>query len=141
MAGTTRCCRVQGGPFRVGCWWVSRDGFPPGVAGLTPLKFPGYPDNGGSCQVGSLRRLCHRILTTKWKIHALNWTRNRVPIPRSKLAHEVARKLERYLNRMAVRLYRDGTSLTVAHERLAGGYSGRICRRSVEDWGRFHENR
>ncbi|KAF9643436.1 hypothetical protein BDM02DRAFT_3123468 [Thelephora ganbajun] len=48
------------------------------------LLFPGYPDNGSSCQ-----------------IHTLNWTRSRLPIPRSKLAHEVAKKLDRYLNRMA----------------------------------------
>lgn len=48
------------------------------------LLFPGYPDNGKSCQ-----------------INMLNWTRTRVPIPRSKLAHEVARQVDRYLTRMA----------------------------------------
>jgi len=46
--------------------------------------FPGYPANGGSCQ-----------------IHALDWNRKRRPITRSKLAHEIARKLERYLHDMA----------------------------------------
>ena len=37
----------------------------------------------------------------------LNWTKKRTPIPRKKLAHEVAKKVERYLTRMAVRLYSD----------------------------------
>lgn len=48
------------------------------------LLFPGYPDNGSSCQ-----------------IHTLNWTKTREPIPRSKLAHEIAKKVDRYLTRMA----------------------------------------
>ena len=43
------------------------------------------------------------ILTASCKIHALNWTRKRRPITRGKLAHEVARKLERYFHDMAVR--------------------------------------
>lgn len=47
------------------------------------LLFPGYPDNGTSCQ-----------------IHTLNWTRVRTPIPRSKLVHEVARKVDQYLKHM-----------------------------------------
>ena len=81
--------------------------FPAEVVELTPLKFRGYPDNGSSCQVILLYRLCWHMLITRWKIHALNWTRSRKPIPRSKLAHEVARKVERYLTRMAVRLYHD----------------------------------
>ena len=82
-------------------------GFPAGIAELTPLKFPGYPDNGSSCQVRLLYRLCCHMLITSRKIHALNWTRSRKPIQRSKLAHEVARRVERYLNRMAVRSYHD----------------------------------
>ena len=61
------------------------------------------------------------MLIKKRKIHALNWTRNRLPIRRSKLVHEVARKLERYLNRMAVRSYHDETDLTVAYK---GHYRG-----------------
>ena len=55
------------------------------------------------------------MLTMRRKIHALNWTRNRLPIPRRKLAHEVAKKLERYLNRMAVRLDHDEIGFMVAH--------------------------
>lgn len=47
------------------------------------LLFPGYPDNGSSCQ-----------------IHMLDWTKTRKPISHSKLAHEVARKLDRYLTNM-----------------------------------------
>ena len=78
-------------------------GFSPEAAELTPPKFPGYPDNGKSCQVRSSRQLCCHMLITRRKIHALNWTKNRLPILRSKLAHEVARKLEGYLNRMIVR--------------------------------------
>jgi len=74
------------------------------VAELTLTKFPGYPDNGSSCQVRLLYRLCCHMLTVRWKLHALNWTRNRLPIQRSKLAHEVARKVEQYLTRMVVRL-------------------------------------
>ena len=105
MVGTTRCCKMPQEQSRVGCWWVFRDGFPTDVAELTPLKFPGYPDNGSSCQVGLLYRLCCHMLTTRPKIHALNWTRSRKPIQRSKLAYEVARKVERYLDYMAVRSY------------------------------------
>ena len=37
----------------------------------------------------------------------LNWTKKRTPIPRKKLAHEVAKKVDRYLTRMAVRPDRD----------------------------------
>ena len=103
-AGTTRCCKMPQDQYRVGCWWVVM-GFSTEVAELTPPKFPGYPDNGSSCQVRLLYRLCCHILTTRCKIHALNWTRSRKPIQRSKLAHEVARKVERYLNRMTVRSY------------------------------------
>ena len=68
------------------------------------------------------------------QIHAMNWTRNREPIPRSKLAHDVARKLERYLNRMAVSLYHDEANITVTHESFVEDRPGRICRGSVEDW-------
>lgn len=55
------------------------------------LLFPGYPENGSSCQ-----------------IHTLNWTRTRTPIPRSKLAYEIARKVERYLTQMT-RVVPDGS--------------------------------
>jgi len=126
MAGTTRCCKVPRERFRVGSWWVFHDKLLPEAAELTPSKFPGYPDNGSRCQVILLFRLHCHILITRWKIHALNWTRNREPIPRSKLAHEVARKLERYLSRMTVRLYHDEIGFTATHERLVEDYSGRI---------------
>ena len=66
------------------------------------------------------------MLITGRKIHALNWTRNRLPIPRSKLAYEVSKKVEQYLNRMAVRSYRDVVNFMVVHERILEGYSGRI---------------
>jgi hypothetical protein len=59
------------------------------------LLFPGYPDNGRSCQ-----------------INALGWTRKRLPITRSKLAYQVAKKLERYLDSMTVRSHPGGISRT-----------------------------
>jgi hypothetical protein len=49
----------------------------------------------------------------KRKIHTMNWTRTRKPIPRSKLAHEIARKLDRYLNHMSVRSHSVGIDATV----------------------------
>lgn len=63
------------------------------------------------------------------KIHTLNWAKDRLSIRRSKLAHEVAKKLERYLNHMAVRLYRNGINFMVAHKRVVEGRSRRIRRR------------
>jgi len=113
----------------------------PGSSRADPPKFPGYPDNGSSCQVRPAYRLYCHMLTTRLKIHALNWTRNRVPIQRSKLAHEVAKKVDRYLNHMDVRLYRNETGFTVTHDPLAEDCSGRVRRRSVEDRRGVHENR
>jgi len=80
-------------------------------------------------------------LIPKRKVHALNWTRNPLPIPRSKLAHEFAKKIEQYLNRMAVRLHPTEIDLTVAHKYTIEDYSGRIYRRSVEDRYGFHAHR
>ncbi|KAF9644512.1 hypothetical protein BDM02DRAFT_3121809, partial [Thelephora ganbajun] len=51
------------------------------------LLFPGYPPN---CSA---------------QIPTMAWTRARTPIIRSKLAYEVAKKLERYLQSMAVSLH------------------------------------
>ena len=45
-----------------------------------------------------------------WKISALGCTRDRLPITRSKLAYEVAKKLKRYLDSMTVRLHPEGNS-------------------------------
>lgn len=59
------------------------------------------------------------MLTTIRKIHTLNWTRDRQPIKRSKLAYEVAKKLKQYLNRMTVRSHRNRIDL---------GFSQRYCR-------------
>ncbi|KAF9789777.1 hypothetical protein BJ322DRAFT_1105639 [Thelephora terrestris] len=55
------------------------------------LLFPGYPDNIGPCQ-----------------IHAQDWTKARKPIRRSKLAYEVAKKVDRYLT-LLNRITPDGT--------------------------------
>jgi len=85
-----------------------------GVDSVHP-QFPGYPGNGGSCQVWLLRMLGCHALTSWWKIHAQDWTRKRKPITRSKLAHEVAKKLEQYLRQIAVRSHRNQFNFTVAH--------------------------
>lgn len=71
----------------------------------------------------------------------MNWTRNPLGIPRSKLAHEVAKKLEQYLNRMAVRRHPTEIYLTAAHKCTIEDYSGRIYRRSVEDRYGFYAHR
>ncbi|KAF9789778.1 hypothetical protein BJ322DRAFT_1105640 [Thelephora terrestris] len=55
------------------------------------LLFPGYPENNGSRQIPTQ-----------------DWTKARQPIRRSKLAYEVARKLDRYLTQLA-RINPDGT--------------------------------
>lgn len=49
------------------------------------LLFPGYPGNASA------------------QISTLNWTKNRGQITRSKLAYEVAKKLNRYLESMTGR--------------------------------------
>ena len=54
------------------------------------------------------------MLIIKPKIHMLNWTKARTPIMRGKLAHEVAKKVDRYLTRMAVRSYGD-EPFAIAH--------------------------
>jgi carboxypeptidase C (cathepsin A) len=54
----------------------------------------------------------HHPLTIKWKISALGWTKNRLPITRSKLAYEVAKKLKLYLDNIAVRSYRNGVDFS-----------------------------
>ena len=64
------------------------------------------------------------MLTSRRKIHVLDWTRNRLPITRSKLAHEVAKKLERYLNLMAVRSCHNGVDFAVAHNDIVELYPG-----------------
>ena len=64
---------------------------------------------------------CYILLTASYKIHALDWTRKRRPITRGKLAHEVARRLERYLRDMDVRriaVYSTLESLTDAPQGL-----------------------
>lgn len=90
-------------------------------------QFPGYPANSGPCQVWLLHLLYFRVLTVRGKINILDWTRKRLPITRSKLAHEVARKLERYLDYMAVRSYRDRFNVGVAHQHNIEIHSGWIC--------------
>ena len=87
-------------------------------------QFPGYPANSGPCQVWLLHLLYFHVLTARGKINTLNWTRKRLPITRSKLAHEVARKLERYLDHMAVRSYRDRFNIRVTHQHNIEIHSG-----------------
>lgn len=94
-----------------------------GVDSVHP-QFPGYPDTGGSFQVWLLHQLRCHILTSRWKIHALDWTRKRQPITRSKLAHEVSKKLERYLRQMAVRSHCNQFNLTVVHQHITENYPG-----------------
>jgi hypothetical protein len=60
------------------------------------------------------------------KIHTRNWTTIRKPITRSKLAFEIARKVDRYLTRMAVRSRPDEIHLAVAYERISENYSGQV---------------
>ena len=81
------------------------------------------------------------MLTTRRKIHTLDWTRSRAPIKRSKLAHEVARKLKRYLIQMAVRSQLTMIDFTVAHKYIVEYYPGRVYRRSMEDRHGFHGHR
>jgi len=80
-------------------------------------------------------------LTTACKIHVLGWTKKRLPITRSKLAYEVAKKLERYLNHIAVRSFRDEPNFAVTHNRIIELYPGRIRRGLLEGWTRFHAHR
>lgn len=87
-------------------------------------QFPGYPGNGGSCQVRLLRRLRCHVLTSWWKIHTRDWTKQNLPITRSKLAHEVAKKLEQYLRQTAVRSHRNQFNFAVAHWHITETYSG-----------------
>ena len=47
-----------------------------------------------------------------------------MPITRSKLAHEVAKKLERYLNLMAVRLCHNGVDFAITHNDIVELYPG-----------------
>ena len=77
-----------------------------GIDSVHP-QFPGYPDNDGSYQVWLLRLLYFHILTPRGKITTLDWTKRRLPITRSKLAYEVAKKVKRYLCCLAVRLCLD----------------------------------
>ena len=86
-----------------------------------------------------LYRLWYHTLTIKWKIHTLNWARTRSPIPLWRLAHEVARKVNRYLIHMAVRSYSHEPS-AVAHKHTEN-YPGWVSRRSLEDRPRFHAHR
>jgi len=62
-----------------------------------------------------------------WKIHVLDWTRNPLPITRSKLSHEIAKKVERYLNYITVGLCFDGINIVAAHIWIVELCFGRIC--------------
>ena len=53
---------------------------------------------------------------------------------RSKLAHEVAKRVERYLNYVAVRSYFDRVNFTTAHDRVVESSFEWIGRGSVEGW-------
>jgi len=70
----------------------------------------------------------------RWKIHVLDWTKDRLPITRSKLAHEVAKQVERYLNCIAVRSCFDVINFATTHHRVVETYFGRIRQGSVEGW-------
>ena len=64
----------------------------------------------------------------------LNWAKTRTPISRKKLAHEVAKKVDRYLTHMAVCPYGD-EPFAIAHTRVQ-----RINPdRSVEDFWRVNQ--
>lgn len=105
------------------------------------LQFPGYPANNSSCQVLLVYQLYCRVLTARWKIHVLDWTRKRSPITRGKLAYEIAKKLERYLRYMAVRSYHNPFDFDVAYQGIIEICSGWISRKSVDDRSRTHAHR
>ena len=63
------------------------------------------------------------MLTAKSKIHMLDWTKARKPISHSKLAHEIARKLDRYLTHMTVRSYHHQIYFTDVHSYIIENYS------------------
>ena len=65
------------------------------------VQFPGYPLNG-SPQVRIINRSHALRFLPLQKISTRYWDRTRNPITRSKLAHQVAKKLEKYLNSMSV---------------------------------------
>lgn len=100
---------------------------------LTPPKFPGYPANSSSCQVCPPNQLSNQVLSTRWKIHVLDWTKNRQPITRSKLAYEVAKQVQRYLNQcITVRSCFDVINFATTHHRRLEIYFGWIRRGAVE---------
>ena len=74
-----------------------------------------------------------QILTLSCKIHALDWTKERRPITRRKLVHEVARKLDRYLHDMAVRPRRSVFNFRITHQHTAETTFGYLDRKSVGD--------
>ena len=80
-------------------------------------------------------QLSYQVLIARWKIHVLDWTKNRLPIKRSKLAHEVAKKVERYLDCIAVCSRFDVINFTAAHYCVVvETYFGWIRGGSVEGW-------
>ena len=115
---------------------VSCEGF-----GLTPSvhSSPAIRQTVARARYDYSSGLCCHILTASCKIHALDWTRKRRPITRSKLAHEIARKLERYLHDMAVRPHRSIFNLGTTHRHTTEINSGYIGW-PVEDWPRIHEH-
>jgi len=106
---------------------------------LTVPKFPGYPANS-SCQVCPPDQSHSQALIMWWKIHVLGWARNRLPITRSKLSHEVAKKVERYLASVAVRSSFNRADFT-AHDRTVESSFEWIRRGSMEGWRRLHAHR
>jgi len=103
------------------------------MAELNPSRVPRLPRQRQFVSGKPATPILLPYVDQGWKIPTRNWTKNRRPILRSKLVYEVARKVERYLNHMAVRSHPAEANLTFAHEYTVGDHSGRTYRRSVED--------
>jgi len=63
------------------------------------------------------------------QIPTLGWAKDRVPINRSKLAYEVAKQLNRYLESMAVGLHHCGV---LRHSRLTTKFQGQAMDGSAD---------
>ena len=87
----------------------------------------------------------------EWQIYTQDWTKARRPITRSKLAHEVARKVDRYLTQMSVRSYcKKSTSQLLTSRRglpltglstSAGGSAMVSCTLTKCSWSASHLSR
>ena len=74
----------------------------------------------------------------RWKIHGLDWKKKRQPISRSKLALEVAKKVKKYFDSIAVRTSMESSSWSLIIPSQESSFDGSVEGRWKASEGFMH---